>query len=188
MNLPCSIAQLIDNGYGISFDKSHVEIIFSESGQNATKGTKKKNCYLSEFGKTTPKSQSNFWSFFEAHTGSCYISSSSSQEDSSVWHACLGHLPYSTMQKLNQFVRGVSSLSSTDAVCEACQQGKQHRDAFPNEAEFRAKKVLELIHTDLCGPITSNSLGGSIFFMLIIDDYSRMTWVYLLKSKADDCS
>ena len=43
--------------------------------------------------------------------------------------------------------------------------------------QHRAKKVLELIHTDLCGPITPNSLGGSRFFMLIIDDYSQMTWV-----------
>lgn len=181
-----SVAQLTDHGYGIYFDKSGVEIISSKSGEVAAKGKRKENLfYLSEFGNTTPKSQSNFWSFFEAHANASYSITSSSQEDSFVWHARLGHLSYSTMQKLNQFVRGVPSLSSTNAVCEACQQGKQHRDAFPKEADFRAKKVLELIHTDLCGPITPNSLGGSRFFMLIIDDYSRMTWVYLLKSKAN---
>ena len=88
------------------------------------------------------------------------------------------------MQKLYQFVKGVLTLSSSDTICEACQQGKQHRDSFPHEADFRAKEVLGLVHIDVCGPITPNSLGSK-FFMLIVDDYSRMTWIFLLKSKAE---
>ncbi|MCO5613004.1 hypothetical protein L7F22_067277 [Adiantum nelumboides] len=67
-------------------------------------------------------------------------------------------------------------------VCEACMMGKQHRQPFPQEAS-RAKAPLELVHTDLCGKMNTTALGGSSYFMTLIDDYSRRTWVYFLKGK-----
>ncbi|MCO5596878.1 hypothetical protein L7F22_050948 [Adiantum nelumboides] len=67
-------------------------------------------------------------------------------------------------------------------VCEACMMGKQHWQPFPQEAS-RAKAPLELVHTDLCGKMNTIVLGGSSYFMTLIDDYSRRTWVYFLKGK-----
>jgi transposase InsO family protein len=63
--------------------------------------------------------------------------------------------------------------------------GKHPRNSFPKEASYRAKKVLELVHTDIYGPITPNSLGKHRYFITFIDDFSRRTWVYILKEKSD---
>ncbi|MCO5571668.1 hypothetical protein L7F22_025415 [Adiantum nelumboides] len=67
-------------------------------------------------------------------------------------------------------------------VCEACMMGKQHWQPFPQEAS-RAKAPLELVHTNLCGKMNTTALRGSSYFMMLIDDYSRRTWVYFLKGK-----
>ena len=50
---------------------------------------------------------------------------------------------------------------------------------------YRAWAPLEIVHTYLCGPIQTPSLGGSIYFLTFIDDYSRKTWVYFLKHKSE---
>ena len=55
--------------------------------------------------------------------------------------------------------------------------------SFPKESNSRAKKPLELIHADVCGPIKPSSLGKNNYFLLFIDDFSRKTWVYFLKQK-----
>ena len=56
--------------------------------------------------------------------------------------------------------------------CETCQFGKQTRNPFPKEA-VRSKKALELIHSDVCGPMPVNSVGGSRYFVTFVDDYTR---------------
>ena len=58
--------------------------------------------------------------------------------------------------------------------------GKQHRQPFPHQATHRATSILELVHMDLCGPMKTTTLGGACYLMLIIDDFSRKVWVYLL--------
>lgn len=62
---------------------------------------------------------------------------------------------------------------------------KQTRKGFPQQAEFHAKKPLELIHGDLCGPITPNTPAGNMYILLLVDDYSRVMWTYLLKNKSE---
>lgn len=49
----------------------------------------------------------------------------------------------------------------------------------------RASTPLELVHSDLCGPVHTNSLGGDRFFLTFIDDYSRKIWIYFLKHKSE---
>ena len=60
---------------------------------------------------------------------------------------------------------------------------KHARTSIQKKAEFWAKQPLELIHTDICGPITPESFNGKRYFISIINDYSRKTWVYFLKEK-----
>ena len=62
--------------------------------------------------------------------------------------------------------------------------GKQTRAVFPDNT-YRAVSKLQLIHTDVCGPMHNESLNGSKYFLLFIDDFSRYCWVYFLKSKVD---
>ena len=70
-------------------------------------------------------------------------------------------------------------------VCEGCALGKNHRLPFPKGVAWRAKEPLELVHTDVCGPMSINSNGGNRYFILFIDDFTRMTWVYFLKQKSE---
>ena len=76
----------------------------------------------------------------------------------------------------------------TNTVSEHCQHGKQIRVHF-NTKEHSSRKPLELVLTDLCGPTKSKGLNGEQYLMLLIDDYTKMTWVCLLnrKSKAFGC-
>ncbi len=67
--------------------------------------------------------------------------------------------------------------------CEGCVYGKQNRRSFPIGKSWRASNCLELVHADLCGSMKAESLGGSRYFLLFTDDYSRMSWVYFLKFK-----
>jgi hypothetical protein len=71
-----------------------------------------------------------------------------------------------------------------NSKCEAYIFGKKKREAFSTRS-WRATKYLELIHSDICGPMES-SFDGCQYFILFIDDYTRMTWVYFLKAKSED--
>ena len=62
---------------------------------------------------------------------------------------------------------------------------KQRRLPFPQRASFRAKERLELVHGDLCGPVTPATSGGRRYFLLLVDDLSRYMWVMVLGSKGE---
>jgi hypothetical protein len=62
---------------------------------------------------------------------------------------------------------------------------KQRRLSFPQQSSFRAKERLELMHRDLCGPVTPATPGGQRYFLLLIDDLSRYMWVVVLGSKGE---
>ena len=66
-----------------------------------------------------------------------------------------------------------------------CVAGKHHRTPFPMTSRYRASEPLELVYDDSCGPISPPTLGGSSYFLLVIDDYSRLTWVAMLQQKSD---
>jgi transposase InsO family protein len=66
-------------------------------------------------------------------------------------------------------------------VCNGCAQGKNIKNPFSKRNSKAG--VLELIHSDVCGPMPSTSISGYVYYVSFIDDYSRKTWVYFLKSK-----
>ncbi|KAI5343342.1 hypothetical protein L3X38_011218 [Prunus dulcis] len=104
-----------------------------------------------------------------------------------IWHKRLGHLNFGGLKQLRdkEMVHGLPQLEEQSGVCEGCQFGKQHRNAFPKDQAQRASKVLELVHVDLCGPMRNESVARNRYFMLIIDDFTRMTWVYFLRNKSE---
>ncbi|KAL0375438.1 UNVERIFIED_CONTAM: Retrovirus-related Pol polyprotein from transposon TNT 1-94 [Sesamum radiatum] len=73
---------------------------------------------------------------------------------------------------------------SREPVKPVCKE-KQHKRPFPSGTSWRAKAVLELIHTDVCGPMRTPSHEQNRYFILFIDDYSRMTWVYFMREKSE---
>jgi hypothetical protein len=67
--------------------------------------------------------------------------------------------------------------------CVDCLTDKKYRYAIPKQVVWRATKKLELVHSDICGPINPRSNGGNRYFITFSDDYSRNTWIYFLKEK-----
>ncbi|KAL4279618.1 hypothetical protein GQ457_03G008910 [Hibiscus cannabinus] len=83
----------------------------------------------------------------------------------------------------NDFVTDLPMLNISDDKCDSCQLGKSHKLSFSLDGVKRANMKLELVHSDLCGPMKTSSMNGSKYFVLFIDDLTRMCWVYFLKSK-----
>ena len=89
-----------------------------------------------------------------------------------LWHACFGHLKVDYLFKTAKMVVGLPTLSGHKNLCNSCIKGKQHWEVFSPQASCCATKILELVHMDLCGPVQIASLGGSLYFMLLVDDFS----------------
>lgn len=68
-------------------------------------------------------------------------------------------------------------------MCKECQLGKLNESSFKNKY-FSSENVLDLVHTDLGSPIRTKSFYGDRYFMLFVDDFSRMIWVVFLKEKS----
>ena len=86
--------------------------------------------------------------------------------DSNRWHERLGHVHLETMKTMvrRELFTGISLANIEKKICRSCLLGKQARQVFPQATTFRATKALELIHGDLCSPITPNTL------LMIIQD------------------
>lgn len=69
-------------------------------------------------------------------------------------------------------------------VCAACQFGKQSKGSFPHERNV-CKKPLEVIHTNVWGPIDTASIHGCRYYVTFIDDHTRKVWVYFMRKKSE---
>ena len=121
----------------------------------------------------------------QENRGTCLLTKA--EETSRLWHLRLGHVNYQAMQEMSKhhMVNGMPVLSQPKALCDGCLLSKQTRKPFPTRSNFSAKTPLALIHGDLCGPISPPTPAGNKYFMLLVDDFTRMMWVYMLKSKED---
>ena len=100
----------------------------------------------------------------------------------SLWHRSLGHMSEKGLKILAKKKCIPFAKGTLFNPCDYCLLGKQHRVSFSSKSTKKSK-ILELVYSDVCGPIEVESLGGYIYFVTFIDDASRKTWVYLLKSK-----
>ena len=93
------------------------------------------------------------------------------------------------MRNLKQLLKGEHIVGLTDVifekdrVCSACVAGKQLKKRHPIKSIIITSRPLELLHLDLFGPSHYDTLGGRKYGLVIIDDYSRYSWVFLLKTK-----
>ena len=106
-----------------------------------------------------------------------------------LWHCRYGHLGVDNLVKLSDrnMVDGMDKINANTekAICEGCIMGKQHRVPYPKSSSSCTSDVLEMIHTDVCGPMNIGSIGGSKYFVTFIDDFSRYVCVYYLKQKSE---
>lgn len=102
---------------------------------------------------------------------------------SEIWHIRFSHLHYRALPILRKLVTGLPDLQNlNEGVCKSCALRKNSRKKFPS-SNNRAKGIMDIIHSDVCGKITVPSLGNFLYYVAFIDGYSRKTWIYLLKSK-----
>ena len=99
-----------------------------------------------------------------------------------LWHQRLGHPSFSLLSHL--FPSLIRNKHIPDALCEACELSKHHRATF-NLSMNKSTIPFQLVHIDVWGPSHISSLHGYKWFVTFIDDFSRTTWVYLMKEKSD---
>jgi hypothetical protein len=84
---------------------------------------------------------------------------------------------------LDKWVKGLPTLANVTHFCEQCTLGKQIWKKIPKTSSSHTTHPLELVHSDVCGPFHTTSMGGSKYFITFIDDFSRRVWVYFMKYK-----
>jgi transposase InsO family protein len=106
-----------------------------------------------------------------------------------LWHRRMGHTSFRKIKDLKDkdIVRGMENgkISATGETCDCCLQMKGTRLKFNKGERLRATGKLDLIHTDVCGPMRVKSAGGALYVLTFLDDYSRKSDIYLLKSKSE---
>ena len=109
-----------------------------------------------------------------------------SREKTMLWHQRLGHIGEKGLRILhgNGMVEGMYNSSLDFHFCEHCVYGKKNRVSFPSSTK-RANKILELVHSDVFGPVSVPSLYKSVYYVSFIDEFSRNTWIYFLRKKSE---
>ena len=109
--------------------------------------------------------------------------------DIELLHRRLGHMGKTAMARLvkEDLVRGMEGGADGElGICRGCELGKPLAKPHPPKSVlFRATRKLELVHADLAGPMRQQSWGGARFLFVLVDDFSRKSWVILLKNKND---
>lgn len=104
-----------------------------------------------------------------------------------TWHRRLGHRDPDVVRSIstNGLADGMKVVDcNVREVCQCCIKGKMARKPFPKQCDRGSKAILDLVHMDLCGPMASTPSGNK-YFLSIVDDYSRMSFTYLLRKKSD---
>ena len=101
-----------------------------------------------------------------------------------LWHCHLGHIGVKRKKKLHKDGFSESLGYKSFDACEPCLLGKMTKTPFFGTME-RATDLLEIIHTDVCNPMSVEARGGSRYFLTFTDDLSRYGYIYLMKHKSE---
>ncbi len=165
-----SVPTLANRGLSVEISATQAKIFHNR--QIVATGTRNKGLYVLDLFKSPDNRETA-------------LASASLQ----LWHERLGHVHKAGIQDMakNEVVKGmnISTTNPTPEACEACIAGKMHRTPIPRASTTRADGLLDLVHTDVAGPLPVPSKGGALYFVTFIDDRSRWLTVYPIKSKSD---
>src|SRR3954470_2618187 len=168
-----SVRQLAIMGFATFFDLDTVALLWSKTLKVAFVGHVKNRLYVVNFSERPTK------------TATCLMAK---VDVGWLWHRRLAHVNMRSLQSLlkGDHVRGLTNVSfAKDRACSACIEGKLHEKAHPPTTIIFSKRPLELLHLDLFGPPSFDSLGGRKYCLVIVGDCSRYTWVYFFKRKSE---
>ncbi|KAK2392639.1 putative mitochondrial protein [Trifolium repens] len=166
-----SVGQLLDKGFKVVLEDGTMKLFDS-----------KQNLIL----KSNQSKNRTFKTQLKAIEHEC-LAASTENKDSELWHKRYGHLNFKSLSLLNSknMVLGLPSVITPVETCTTCLLGKQPRDSFKNHLPMRSNEVLNVVHSDICGPIDVLSTGGNKYFLTFVDEFSRMTWLYHIKVKSE---
>ncbi|MCO5605585.1 hypothetical protein L7F22_059768 [Adiantum nelumboides] len=170
-----SVSSLAKNGLRVIFEDDRCIVRDRENGYSLiTTGTLENGLFVLDH--------------YEKQIQACIAETKTqAMQDAELWHARFGHVGYGSLMTLQRhnMVHDLSLLEMPPRhVCEGCVLGKMHRFAFSQDGSVRATRKLQLVHSDVCGPMRTPSVGNSLYFVTFIDDFSRFCWVYPLKAKS----
>jgi hypothetical protein len=106
-------------------------------------------------------------------------------DPSELWHRRFAHLHYKALSIVSKMVTGLPEIQvDHEGICKGCAQGKNVKIPFPS-SDNKAKGILDIVHSDMCGPMIATSLSGYVYYVSFIDDFSCKTWIYFLKAKRE---
>jgi hypothetical protein len=96
---------------------------------------------------------------------------------SELWHRRLAHIHYKALPIVSKMVTGLPKIQdSHEGICKGCAQGKNVKNPFPSNGS-KEKGVLDLVHSNVCGPVSASFLSGYVYYFSFIEDYSRKNWI-----------
>ena len=111
--------------------------------------------------------------------------SNSSNSQGELWHRRMAHLHHGALKHLRHAVIGVPQVQEEKHNhCNGCALGMNIRKPFP-QSEHKSKEPLDLVHYDVCGPMSVHSFSGYSYCVTFIDDYSSKTWICFMKAKSE---
>lgn len=153
-----SVCQMMNKVYTVAFENKRCNI-------HDTHGT---------LITTIPMVNKNF---ARKMTNSKDKASYAAQDEANLWHMRYEHFHMASLKKIHTegLAKDLPLITSKQDICGIYQIGKMHRIPFPSQAIWRAKEELELVHSDICGPMNVDSMNDNKYFALFIDDLTRMT-------------
>ena len=126
---------------------------------------------------------------YKVNTAESVTIASSTTPDMNVWHCRYWHMNSTSIERLakNGVVTGMGldlANADFDMNCEGCALRKKSRYPFPKKSQSKLTRPLELIHSNICGPMTVDSIGGSKYMLTFTDDFTDYVTVFFIKSKA----
>ncbi|GJW35555.1 retrovirus-related pol polyprotein from transposon TNT 1-94 [Tanacetum coccineum] len=167
-----SVGQFCDSNLEVAF-RQHTCFIRNLEGVDLLTGSRGDNLYTLSLRNMM------------ASSPICLLSKASKTK-SWLWHRRLSHLNFGAINHLARhgLVRGLPKLKfEKDHLCSACALGKSSKKPHKPKSEDTNQEKLYLLHMDLCGPMRVVSVNGKKYILVIVDDYSRFTWVKCLRSK-----
>ena len=165
-----SVNKIVSRGYKMVFDNAGCKVLNSSGGVVAT-GRRE-----DELFKLEQREQNG--------TGKALACPPNESLD--IWHRRMGHLSVAALKKLaSGLVSGIILNANHISDCSVCAKSKQCRLPFGKQGS-RAKALLEVVHSDICGPMEVPSIGGSRYYIAFVDDRSRRMFVYFLRTKSED--